>query len=134
MQVKNVEGGKKGTHHSSDSWCDYVVVSDSLEGLAPVVVKRPKAEPKDPTDIPPSNPEDPIDLESTLEPLLKTKAGKRIQTDAKAEGQLAKKVQRMKITRRGNLDAFIAKPPPGKPFSLFAFNVHCMFVTCFLCL
>ncbi|MFS8015157.1 hypothetical protein Hanom_Chr15g01353061 [Helianthus anomalus] len=38
-------GGKKATRHSSDSWCDYVVVSDSLEGLAPVVMKKPKAEP-----------------------------------------------------------------------------------------
>ncbi|KAF5766654.1 putative adenosine/AMP deaminase active [Helianthus annuus] len=67
---------KKGTRHSSDSWCDYVVVSDSLEGLAPVVVKKPKAEPWDAADIPALNADDPIDLESSPEPLLKTKTGK----------------------------------------------------------
>ncbi|KAJ0502757.1 hypothetical protein HanHA300_Chr11g0416541 [Helianthus annuus] len=76
-KVKNVKGGKKGTRHSSDSWFDYVVVSDSLEGLAPVVVKKPKAEPWDAADIHASNADDPIDLEPIPEPLLKTKAGKR---------------------------------------------------------
>ncbi|KAJ0726064.1 hypothetical protein HanPI659440_Chr12g0466011 [Helianthus annuus] len=69
-KAKNVKGDKKGTRHSSDSWCDYVVVSDSLEGLAPVVVKKPKAEPRDSADIPASNPDDPIDLELSPEPLL----------------------------------------------------------------
>ncbi|KAF5821517.1 hypothetical protein HanXRQr2_Chr01g0014931 [Helianthus annuus] len=103
--------------HSSDSWCDYVVVSDSLEGLAPAVVRKPKAEPRDTADIPPSNPDDPIDLESSPEHLLKPKAGKRKQTDTEAEGQPAKKVQRKKITRRGKLDAFIAKPVLEKPSS-----------------
>ncbi|KAF5790225.1 hypothetical protein HanXRQr2_Chr09g0380641 [Helianthus annuus] len=117
QKAKNVKGEKKGTRHSSDSWCDYVVVSDSLEGLAPAVMKKPKAEPRDTADIPPSNPEDPIDLESSSEPLLKKKAGKRKQTDAEAEGQPAKKVQRKKITRRGNFDAFIVKPVPEKPSS-----------------
>ncbi|KAM0052287.1 hypothetical protein Hdeb2414_s0007g00246471 [Helianthus debilis subsp. tardiflorus] len=29
-KVKNAGGEKKGTRRSSDSWCDYVVVSDSL--------------------------------------------------------------------------------------------------------
>ncbi|KAJ0479606.1 hypothetical protein HanIR_Chr13g0621931 [Helianthus annuus] len=76
--------------HSSDSWCDYVVVSDSLESLAPAVVKKPKAEPRDSADIPPSNPEDPIDLESSPELLLEKRVGKRKQTDAEAEGQPAK--------------------------------------------
>ncbi|KAJ0799877.1 hypothetical protein HanPI659440_Chr03g0096461 [Helianthus annuus] len=50
------EEKKKGTCPVTDSWCDYVVVSDSLEGLAPVAVKHPKAEPRDTADIPPSNP------------------------------------------------------------------------------
>ncbi|KAJ0834717.1 hypothetical protein HanRHA438_Chr16g0746781 [Helianthus annuus] len=72
------------------------------------VMKKPKAEPRDTTDILPSNPKDPIDLESSPELLLKKKAGKRKQTDAEAEGQPAKKVQTKKITKRGNLDAFIA--------------------------
>ncbi|MFS8019010.1 hypothetical protein Hanom_Chr15g01398821 [Helianthus anomalus] len=74
---KNVGVEKKGMHRSSDSWCDYVVVSDSLEGLAPAVIIRPKPEPKDTTDIPPSNPEDPIDLESSPENLVRKRAGKR---------------------------------------------------------
>ncbi|KAF5781895.1 hypothetical protein HanXRQr2_Chr11g0489201 [Helianthus annuus] len=111
---KNAGVEKKGMRHSSDSWCDYVVVSDSLEGLAPAVIRRPKPEPKDTADIPPSNPHDPIDLESSPERLVRKKAGKRKQTDAEAEGQPAKKVRRKKITRRGNLDAFISEPVPGR--------------------
>ncbi|KAJ0680289.1 hypothetical protein HanPI659440_Chr16g0622611 [Helianthus annuus] len=72
------------------------------KGLAPAVIRRPKPEPKDTADIPPSNPDDPIDLESSPERLVRKKAGKRKQTDAEAEGQPAKKIQRKKITRRGN--------------------------------
>ncbi|KAJ0776549.1 hypothetical protein HanLR1_Chr02g0046911 [Helianthus annuus] len=115
--ARNVGGEKKGMRRSSDSWCDYVVVSDSLEGLAPVVIRRPKSEPKDTADIPPSDPDDPIDLESSPERLLRKKAGKRKQTNAEAEGQPAKKIQRKKITRRGNLDAFTANPLLEKPSS-----------------
>ncbi|KAJ0604070.1 hypothetical protein HanRHA438_Chr02g0057011 [Helianthus annuus] len=84
--ARNVGGEKKGMRRSSDSWCDYVVVSDSLEGLAPVVIRRPKPEPKDTADIPPSDPDDPIDLELSPERLLRKKAGKRKQTNAEAEG------------------------------------------------
>ncbi|KAM0002338.1 hypothetical protein Hdeb2414_s0331g00869761 [Helianthus debilis subsp. tardiflorus] len=91
-KVKNVKGEKKGTRHSSDSWCDYVMVSDSLEGLAPVVVEKPKAKPRDAADIPASNADDSIDLESSPEPLLKTKAGKRKQAEIDAKAQPAKKV------------------------------------------
>ncbi|MFS7981710.1 hypothetical protein Hanom_Chr10g00954191 [Helianthus anomalus] len=83
-------------HHSSDSW----------------FIRRPKPEPEDTVDIPPSNPHDPIDLESSPERLVKKKVGKRKQTDA--EGQPAKKVQTKKITQRGNLDAFISGPVPEK--------------------
>ncbi|KAM0070822.1 hypothetical protein Hdeb2414_s0001g00017751 [Helianthus debilis subsp. tardiflorus] len=79
--------------------------------------KEPKAEPRDIADIPPSNPDDPIDLESSPELLLKPKAGKGKQIDSKAEGQPAKKFQRKKITRKGNLDAFISKPVLEKPSS-----------------
>ncbi|MFS7956633.1 hypothetical protein Hanom_Chr07g00656851 [Helianthus anomalus] len=102
---------------SSDSWCDYVVVSDSLEGLAPAVVRKPKAEPWDTADIPPSNLDDPIDLESSPKHLLKPKAGKRKQIYTEVAGQPAKKVQKKKINRRGNLDAFIAKSVLEKPSS-----------------
>ncbi|KAJ0434388.1 hypothetical protein HanOQP8_Chr17g0666911 [Helianthus annuus] len=110
-KVKNVKGEKKGMRHSSDSGCDYVVVSDLLEGLAPVVVKKQKAEPRDTADIPASNPEDPIDLESSPEPLVKTKAGKRKHVKVEAEAQPAKKIPRKKISKRGNLDAFIPVSP-----------------------
>ncbi|KAM0008483.1 hypothetical protein Hdeb2414_s0113g00798891 [Helianthus debilis subsp. tardiflorus] len=102
-----------GTCQSSVSWCDYVVVSDILEGLAPVVVNKPKAEPQDTADIPASNPDDPIDLESSPEPLVKTKTVKRKQVEVEAEAQPAEKVPKRKIGKRGNLDAFIAKPPPA---------------------
>ncbi|MFS7906686.1 hypothetical protein Hanom_Chr01g00062161 [Helianthus anomalus] len=37
-KAKNVGAEKKSMRRSSVSWCDYVVVSDSLEGLAPVVI------------------------------------------------------------------------------------------------
>ncbi|KAJ0617968.1 hypothetical protein HanHA300_Chr00c0028g0685951 [Helianthus annuus] len=124
-KTKNVGGEKKGMRRSSDSWCDYVVVSDSLEGLAPaVIVRRPKPEPKDTADIPPPNPDDPIDLESSPEHLVRTKAGKRKQAGVEAEGQPAKKIQRRKITRKGNLDAFILGSAPSKYHSCFPFPVR----------
>ena len=119
FKVRNVE--KKGMRHSSDK-CDYVVVSDTLEGLAPAVtIRRPKPEPKDSANIPPSNPEDTIDLESSPEHLVQRGASKRKQTDTDAEGQPPKKVQRKKITRKGNLDAFVSESVPGKwRLSLFS--------------
>ncbi|KAM0008497.1 hypothetical protein Hdeb2414_s0113g00799051 [Helianthus debilis subsp. tardiflorus] len=111
-KARNV-GEKKGIRHSSDNWCDYVVVSDTLEGLAPAVtIRRPKPEPRDSADIPPSNPEDPIDLESSPEHLVQRGASKRKQSDAEAEGQPLKKVPRKKIARKGNLDAFIPVSAP----------------------
>ncbi|KAJ0735265.1 hypothetical protein HanPI659440_Chr11g0430171 [Helianthus annuus] len=113
FKVRNVE--KKGMRHSSDK-CDYVVVSDTLEGLTPAVtIRRPKSEPNDSADIPPSNPDDPIDLESSPEHLVRRGASKRKQTDATAEGQPPKKIQRKKITRRGNLDAFVTGSVPAAP-------------------
>ncbi|MFS8019412.1 hypothetical protein Hanom_Chr15g01403481 [Helianthus anomalus] len=101
-----------GTPRLFDSWCDYIVVSDTLEGLAPVALRKPMAEPRDPADIPASNPDDPIDLESSPEPLLRTKTTKRKQIEVEAAGQPVKKVSRTKIGKRGNVDAFITKPPP----------------------
>ncbi|KAJ0800337.1 hypothetical protein HanPI659440_Chr03g0101831 [Helianthus annuus] len=93
LKAKNVGGEKKGMRHSSDFWCGYVVVSDSLEGLIPAVtVRRPKSEPRDTADIPPSNPNEPIDLDSSPEHLVHRKAGKRKQADTDAEGQPSKKI------------------------------------------
>ncbi|MFS7975476.1 hypothetical protein Hanom_Chr10g00881061 [Helianthus anomalus] len=86
--VKNVGGEKKFMRNSSDSWCDYVIA-----------------------DIPLSNPDDPIDLESSPEHLVRNRAGKRKQSSAEAEGQPAKKIHKKKITKRGNLDAFISGSP-----------------------
>ncbi|MFS8018283.1 hypothetical protein Hanom_Chr15g01390251 [Helianthus anomalus] len=108
------EEKKKGTHPVFDSWCDYVVVSDSLEGLAPVFVKYPKAEPQDTVDIPPSNPEEPIDLESSPEPLVWTKAIKRKKPECEAATQPAKKILRKMISKRGNLNALATKLSPSK--------------------
>ncbi|MFS7985904.1 hypothetical protein Hanom_Chr11g01004161 [Helianthus anomalus] len=76
-KAKNVREEKKGKRRFTDSWCDYIVVSNILEGLAPVVLRKQKVEPRDTADIPTSNPNDPIDLESSPEPLLRTKAVKR---------------------------------------------------------
>ncbi|KAJ0744837.1 hypothetical protein HanPI659440_Chr10g0392161 [Helianthus annuus] len=122
FKVKNVE--KKGMHHSSDK-CDYVVVSDTLEGLTPAVtIRRPKPEPKDSADIPPSNPDDPIDLESSPEHLVQRGASKRKQTDTNAEDQPPKKIQRKKITRRGNLDAFVTGSVPVTPVAPTATDVQ----------
>ncbi|MFS7927634.1 hypothetical protein Hanom_Chr04g00311431 [Helianthus anomalus] len=102
----------------SDSWCDYVVVSDSLEGLAlAVVVRNPKPEPKDTADVRPSNPDDPIDSESSPEHLVRKRAGKRKQTNDETEGQPVKKIQRKKITRKGILDAFMSESAPKIPSS-----------------
>ncbi|KAJ0577606.1 hypothetical protein HanIR_Chr05g0237941 [Helianthus annuus] len=117
LKMKNV-GEKKGTRRSPDSRCDYVVVSDSLEGLAPVVtVREPKPEPRDSAGVPPSNPNEPIDLDSSPEHLVHRKAGKRKQADTGAEDQPPKKVQRKKITRKGNLDAFVSESVPEVPVS-----------------
>ncbi|MFS8018276.1 hypothetical protein Hanom_Chr15g01390181 [Helianthus anomalus] len=108
------EEKKKGTYPVFDTWCDYVVVSDSLEGLAPVSVKYPKAEPQDTVDILPSKPEEPIDLESSPEPLVRTKAIKRKKPECEAAAQPAKKILRKMISKRGNLDTLATKLSPGK--------------------
>ncbi|KAM0056586.1 hypothetical protein Hdeb2414_s0006g00220111 [Helianthus debilis subsp. tardiflorus] len=76
-------------------------------GEKKVSVREPKPEPRDSSDIPPSNPSDPIDLDSSPEHLVHGKAGKRKQADTDTEGQPPTKIQRKKITRKGNLDSFI---------------------------
>ncbi|MFS7888906.1 hypothetical protein Hanom_Chr00s000002g01600531 [Helianthus anomalus] len=109
------EEKKKGTRLVSEPWCDYVVVSDTLEGLAPVAVRKPKLEPRDTACIPVSNPDDPIDLESSPEPLLRTKEVKRKQPKCEAVAQPAKKITRKRISKNDNLDAFSMKLSPGEP-------------------
>ncbi|MFS7986858.1 hypothetical protein Hanom_Chr11g01015201 [Helianthus anomalus] len=114
---------KKGTHLVSDPWCDYIVVSDTLEGLAPVAVWKPKPEPRDTTDIPVANLEDPIDVESSPEPLLRIKAVKRKQPESEATAQPTKKITRKRISKKGNLDAFVAKLCPGGYLLNFCFTI-----------
>ncbi|MFS7959988.1 hypothetical protein Hanom_Chr08g00697611 [Helianthus anomalus] len=123
------EGGKMATvpkKPDEELWYHRIVRNfalprdDELAAQPAAVVRRPKPEPRYTANIPPSNPDDPIDLESSPEHLLRKKAGKRKQADAEAEGQPEKKVRRKKITRRGNLDAFIAKPVHGRCYSLFS--------------
>ncbi|MFS7948634.1 hypothetical protein Hanom_Chr06g00562161 [Helianthus anomalus] len=108
------EEKKKGTLLVSEPWCDYVVVSDTLEGLALVTMRKPKAEPRDTANITVSNPNDPIDLESSPEPLLRTKAVKR-KPEGEVAAQPAKKITRKRISKKGNLDALAAKLSPERP-------------------
>ncbi|KAJ0518627.1 hypothetical protein HanLR1_Chr11g0417371 [Helianthus annuus] len=84
-------------------------------GEKKVTVQEPKPEPRDSADIPPPNPNEPIDLDSSPEHLVHRKVGKMKQTDTGAEGQPPKKVQRKKITRKGNLDAFVSESVPEVP-------------------
>ncbi|MFS8003819.1 hypothetical protein Hanom_Chr13g01218351 [Helianthus anomalus] len=117
-KTKNVRGETKGMRHSSDSCCDYVVVSDSLEGLALVVVRRPKSEPRDTANIPPSNPDDPIDLESSPEHLLRKKAGKRKQTDTEADSQPVKKPNSpVPVEPSSMVNVDLPPSPPRAPIS-----------------
>ncbi|MFS8003095.1 hypothetical protein Hanom_Chr13g01209881 [Helianthus anomalus] len=85
------------------------VVSDPLEGLAPIAMKQPKVDPRDTADIPVSNPDDPIDVESSPESLVRTKADKRKKPEGEAAVQPTKKISRKKISKKGHLDTFDAK-------------------------
>ncbi|MFS7948069.1 hypothetical protein Hanom_Chr06g00555651 [Helianthus anomalus] len=84
------EDKRKGTRLVSDPWCDYVVVSDTLKGLVPVAVRKPKAEPRDTAELPVLNPDDPIDLDSSPEPLLRTN---ELEGTKAAEAELEKVVE-----------------------------------------
>ncbi|MFS7948043.1 hypothetical protein Hanom_Chr06g00555341 [Helianthus anomalus] len=103
------EDKRKCTRLVSDPWCDYVVVSNTLKGLAPVAVRKPKAEPRDIAYLPVPNPDDPIDMDSSPEPLLRTKAVKRKQPESEVKTYPAKKITRKRISKKGNLDAFSTK-------------------------
>ncbi|KAF5796753.1 hypothetical protein HanRHA438_Chr08g0367571 [Helianthus annuus] len=102
---------KKGTRHFSESWCDNIVVSDTLEGFTPVALWKPKAEPRDTADLPVPNPDDPIEMDSSPEPLLRTKAVKK-KSESEAVAHPDKKIIRKRISKKGNLVAFSMKLSP----------------------
>ncbi|KAM0068593.1 hypothetical protein Hdeb2414_s0002g00074951 [Helianthus debilis subsp. tardiflorus] len=79
------------------------------------VIKEEKEEPQDTSDVPPSNPDEPMDLDSSPEPLVRTEAVKRKKAEVEATTQPANKMPRRKIGKKGNLDAFVAKVSPEKP-------------------
>ncbi|KAJ0807733.1 hypothetical protein HanOQP8_Chr00c003g0684191 [Helianthus annuus] len=72
-------------------------------------VKQPKVEPRDIVDIPESNPDDPIDVESSPETLVRTRAVKRKKPEGGAATQPVKKITRRNISEKGNLEAFATK-------------------------
>ncbi|KAJ0601423.1 hypothetical protein HanIR_Chr03g0128181 [Helianthus annuus] len=90
-KVKNVGGEKKGMRRSSDSWYDYLLLGGQNLNREILLISLH------------ATPDDPIDLESSPEHLVRQKAGKRKQAGAEAEGQPARKVQRKKISRKGIL-------------------------------
>ncbi|KAF5767670.1 hypothetical protein HanRHA438_Chr14g0636851 [Helianthus annuus] len=97
------EEKKKGTHLVSEPWCDYVVVSDTLEGLAPVAVKKPKPEPRDTAFI------------------TRKKIGKKGNLDASGECLL--KFPPLSYYKITLLISFVEKPiPPVHQESSSAFN------------
>ncbi|XP_021985627.1 titin homolog [Helianthus annuus] len=96
------------------------------EGLAPVAVKQPKAEPRDTVDILVLNPDEPIDVKSSPEPLVRTKAVKRKKPEGEAAARPAKKISRKKIGKKEKpvlsvqvetLSAFNDDRPPSPPTS-----------------
>ncbi|MFS7990913.1 hypothetical protein Hanom_Chr11g01064561 [Helianthus anomalus] len=122
-KAKVAKEEKKGTRLFPKTLCDYVVVSDTLEGLTPVAVKKPQPEPQDTADIPPSNPDEPIDLDSSPQPLVRTKAVKR-KPESEAAAQPAKKIIRKRISKKEKLvpsvhvessSAFNDDLPPSPP-------------------
>ncbi|KAJ0495255.1 hypothetical protein HanIR_Chr12g0606861 [Helianthus annuus] len=85
--------------------------ADILKEEKKKVVKQPKAEPRETADIPPSNPEEPIDLESSLEPLVRTKVVKRKKPEGEAAAQPATKILRKKLARRAILTPWLRNFP-----------------------
>ncbi|KAJ0922613.1 hypothetical protein HanPSC8_Chr05g0205931 [Helianthus annuus] len=63
-------------------------------------LKKPRAEPQDTMDIPASNQDDPIDLDSSPEPLLRIKAEKRKKPEGGAAAQPMKKMRGRRLVRR----------------------------------
>ncbi|MFS8026059.1 hypothetical protein Hanom_Chr16g01482581 [Helianthus anomalus] len=109
-RAKKVQGKKKGMHHSSDSWCDYVAVSDSLEGLAPVVVKKPKVEPRDAADVPVSTPMIPSIWNQVRSPSKKVKRRKIVDPETTgADAPLPKSPE--VVTRDLEKGKFVAEDP-----------------------
>ena len=104
----------KGTRLKSSSRFDYVVVSDSLEGLAPVGLKKPKAEPVDPATLPPTNPGEPLEIPSSPEEGLERRASRKRKEAEVAPPVPPVKIARPRIGKRGNLSVVAEKFSPGK--------------------
>ena len=102
---------KKGKPLCSNLWNDYVLVSDSLEGLAPIGLRKPKKEPVDSSSIPASNPEEPLEIPSDPEVELVHRVTKRKHTED-APPPPPKMLAR--IEKKSNLDAPATKISPGK--------------------
>ncbi|MFS8029622.1 hypothetical protein Hanom_Chr17g01524421 [Helianthus anomalus] len=92
------EEKKKGTRLVSDPCCEEAKTGASRHHINSV-----------------ANPDDPIEVDSSPEPLLRTKAVKRKQPEGGAVAQPVKKIGRKKIGKKGNLDAFVAKFSLEKP-------------------
>ncbi|KAJ0492938.1 hypothetical protein HanIR_Chr12g0580481 [Helianthus annuus] len=84
--VSSIPAPKKGGAEKAQS------LKTKNVGEKKVSVREPKPEPKDSADLPPSNPSDPINLDSSPEHLVRRKTGKRKQADVDTEGQPPKKV------------------------------------------
>ncbi|MFS7904978.1 hypothetical protein Hanom_Chr01g00042371 [Helianthus anomalus] len=112
-KAKNVGGEKKGMHNSSDSWCDYVVVSDSLVGLAPaVIVRRPKPEPKDTAAIPLSNQMIPLIWNPALSTWCERKQGKQNRLVLRLKVSLQRRSRGRKLPRKAIWMPLFQKPLP----------------------
>ena len=104
-QPEKPQPTKKGKRVVPDSWCDYVVVSDSWDGLAPAALRKPKKE-KVEVEAPPSKPDEPLDIPSSPEVGLITRESKRKETSPAAAPTPppSKKQATSRIGKRGNLD------------------------------
>ena len=110
--VKPTAGdAKKGKRLTSDLWDDYIVVSDSLEGLAPIGLRKPKKEPADSSFNPASDPAEPLEIPSDPEVELVHRVAKRKQVEDAPPPPPPKKFAR--IGKKSNLDALAAKISPG---------------------
>ena len=112
-QEDNPKGAKKGKRVVPDTWCNYVVVSDSWDGLAPAGPRKPKKEKADPAVLP-ANPDEPLEIPSSPEVNLIHRVTKRKETSAAGPAPPpAKKQATSRIGKRSNLDRLASKFSPG---------------------